>query len=79
MPHPYEQHKIYPTAPGWYCLGFDRLDPELQADLGPAMEGIFHFDGQDWFDEGGDKKEGAYDPELGLEVAMDAADYYVLN
>jgi hypothetical protein len=71
------ENKSYPTTPGWYCLGFERFDTALQGDIGPAMEGIYRFDGQDWFDEAGCKKEGIYDPELCLDVAMDAADYYV--
>lgn len=79
MAHPYEQYKNYPVSPGWYCLGFDRLDDQMQADIGPAMEGIYRFDGQDWFDEYGDKKDGTYDSQLGIEVGMTGADYYVPN
>lgn len=77
MAHPYEQHTSYPVNPGWYCLGFDRLDDQLQADIGPSMQGIYRFDGQDWYDENGERKEGTYDPELGLDVGMTGADYYV--
>ncbi len=79
MTNPYAKYKGYPTEPGWFCLGFDRLDPDLQADLGPSMEGIYRFDGQDWYDENGDKKEGTYDPELAVAVSMTCADYYVPN
>ncbi|WP_063640280.1 hypothetical protein [Achromobacter insolitus] len=70
-------NRQYPTEPGWYCLGFDRLDPHLQADIGPSMEGIYHFTGEHWLDESGDLVEGVYDPELGVDVSMSAADYYV--
>lgn len=79
MAHPYAQHKDYPVNPGWYCLGFDRLDDPLQADIGPNMQGIYRFDGQVWYDEHDEKKEGTYDPELGINVGMTGADYYVPN
>lgn len=79
MAHPYEQFKKYPINPGWFCLGFDRLDEQEQADIGPNMQGIYRFDGVDWYDECGEKIEGTYDPELGIDVGMTAADYYVPN
>lgn len=79
MAHPYEQFNKYPDTPGWFCLGFDRLDEQVQADIGPNMQGIYRFDGVDWYDECGEKKQGTYDPELGIEVGMTAADYYVPN
>jgi len=41
----------YPTQPGWYCIGFDREDKELQADIGPDMGDILEFTGAEWLDE----------------------------
>lgn len=72
-----EQHKRYPSEPGWYCLGFDRMDPAEQADLGPHLEGIYQFTGEQWLDEHGEKVQDIYDPSLFLQVAITAADYYV--
>ena len=72
-------NRQYPTDPGWYCLGFDRLDAQLQADIGPCMEGIYQYTGQHWLDESGDPVECIYDPVLGVDVSMSAADYYVRN
>ncbi|ADV02190.1 hypothetical protein [Alicycliphilus denitrificans] len=79
MAQAFAEYKTYPVKPGWYCLGFDRLDDQVQADIGPTMEDIYRFDGQDWYDEHGEKKEGTFDPELGIEVGMTGADYYVPN
>lgn len=67
----------YPTEPGWYCLGFDRLDADEQADIGPHMEGIYRFTGSEWLDDYGDVIHGVYHPALFIDVGMSAADYYV--
>lgn len=67
----------YPTEPDWYCLGFDRFDSEEQASVGPHLESILLFTGQDWLDEEGNVQTQVYDPSIGHWVAMDAADYYV--
>jgi len=67
----------YPTQPGWYCIGFDREDKELQADIGPDMGDILEFTGAEWLDENGDTVDSIYDPALRMSVAMDAADHYV--
>lgn len=69
----------YPTEPGWYCLGFDRLDSDEQAAIGPHMEGIYEFTGAEWLDANGAVVHSVYDPSLGLDVSMAAADYYVLQ
>lgn len=67
----------YPTEPGWYCLGFDRVDRNIQADIGPHMEGIYQFTGELWLEESGEPVDRIYDPSIGMFVAMSAADYYV--
>ncbi|MFY2610599.1 hypothetical protein [Achromobacter ruhlandii] len=53
------------------------MDPAEQADLGPHLEGIYQFTGEQWLDEHGDKVQDIYDPSLFLQVAITAADYYV--
>lgn len=41
MAHPYAQHKDYPVNPGWYCLGFDRLDDKsIQARSGHVVVAV---------------------------------------
>lgn len=73
----YDEYKKYPTAPGWYCIGMERMDGAEQERLGPDFGQIYHFDGAVWSDEAGDAVESIYDAALHLQVSMDAADYYV--
>lgn len=70
-------NRQHPSEPGWYCLGFDRLDQSDQEVLGPQMEGIYEFTGQEWLDEDGSVVLDIYDPTLGMLIGISSADYYV--
>lgn len=67
----------YPTEPGWYCLGFDRLNPEEKAACGAHMEGIYQFTGEIWLDENSEPVQQVWDPALGMLVSITGADHYV--
>lgn len=69
----------YPTKAGWYCIGWNRLDTDDQANFGPDYQEIIYFDGKIWNDEEGREVEYLIDPVLSLRVAMDSADYYALQ
>jgi hypothetical protein len=75
----YAEYKAYPTRPGWYCIGWDREDQGQQVDLGPDFGEILYFDGSEWSTEDERAVEYLLDPLLQCRVAMDAADYYVLQ
>jgi hypothetical protein len=58
-------------TPGWYALGWERMDGSMQWDQ------IVEYHGDDyWTDEDGEEKVEAFDPVLQLYVAIDAADAY---
>lgn len=72
----YEQHRNYPTNPGWYCIGFDREDKEVQASIGPDFGQIYYYTGVEWTDDDGEPVDGFFDPSVQMRVATHAADYY---
>jgi hypothetical protein len=73
----YDTYKRYPTEPGWYCIGWERLDKDEQGRFGPDMGDILYFDGSQWNTEFGEEVDSLFDAVLQDRVAMDAADYYV--
>lgn len=70
-------HTPTPTfvAGHWYCIGFELFS---MVDT-PRMDWgqIIRYDGEGcWSDDNGEPVESLYDPELRMQVAMDAADAY---